>query len=249
MKQIIPFEKDILFKTKIGELTSISLDNDLILKGEDLIIGNFYIKGTYKMLSSSTSEEEYSYKIPCEIQISDEYDTYDCNIDIDDFTYEIKNDDTLYVKISVSIDNLVKKETLKDITEQLETREELPTENSTPLVERIVPETPKEIKTTEEPKEEINEQQEQQRDIPEVVDERENISPINVINDIKSDIIKETEERYLTYKVYIVTEEDTIETITEKYSVTKEQIKDYNEFDNLQAGMKLVIPSTINDWL
>ena len=249
MKQIIPFEKDILFNTKIGELTSISLDNDLILKGEDLIIGNFYIKGTYKMLSSSTSEEEYSYKIPCEIQISDEYDTYDCNIDIDDFTYEIKNDDTLYVKISVSIDNLVKKETLKDITEQLETREELPTENSTPLVERIVPETPKEIKTTEEPKEEINEQQEQQRDIPEVVDERENISPINVINDIKSDIIKETEERYLTYKVYIVTEEDTIETITEKYSVTKEQIKDYNEFDNLQAGMKLVIPSTINDWL
>lgn len=249
MKQIIPFEKDILFKTKIGELTSISLDNDLILKGEDLIIGNFYIKGTYKMLSSSTSEEEYSYKIPCEIQISDEYDTYDCNIDIDDFTYEIKNDDTLYVKISVSIDNLVKKETLKDITEQLETREELPTENSTPLVERIVPETPKEIKTTEEPKEEINEQQEQQRDIPEVVDERENISPINVINDIKSDIIKETEERYLTYKVYIVTEEDTIETITEKYNVTKEQIKDYNEFDNLQAGMKLVIPSTINDWL
>lgn len=249
MKQIIPFEKDILFKTKIGELTSILLDNDLILKGEDLIIGNFYIKGTYKMLSSSTSEEEYSYKIPCEIQISDEYDTYDCNIDIDDFTYEIKNDDTLYVKISVSIDNLVKKEALKDITEQLETREELPTENSTPLVERIVPETPKEIKTTEEPKEEINEQQEQQRDIPEVVDERENISPINVINDIKSDIIKETEERYLTYKVYIVTEEDTIETITEKYSVTKEQIKDYNEFDNLQAGMKLVIPSTINDWL
>ena len=247
MKQIIPFEKDILFKTKIGELTSISLDNDLILKGEDLIIGNFYIKGTYKMLSSSTSEEEYSYKIPCEIQISDEYDTYDCNIDIDDFTYEIKNDDTLYVKISVSIDNLVKEETLKDITEQLETREELPTENSTPLVERIVPETPKEIKTTEELKEEINEQQEQQRDIPEVVDERENISPINVINDIKSDIIKETEERYLTYKVYIVTEEDTIETITEKYSVTKEQIKDYNEFDNLQAGLKLVIPSTIND--
>lgn len=239
MKQIIPFEKDILFKTKIGELTSISLDNDLILKGEDLIIGNFYIKGTYKMLSSSTSEEEYSYKIPCEIQISDEYDTYDCNIDIDDFTYEIKNDDTLYVKISVSIDNLVKKETLKDITEQLETREELPTENSTPLVERIIPETPKEI----------NEQQEQQRAIPEVVDERENISPINVINDIKSDIIKETEERYLTYKVYIVTEEDTIETITEKYNVTKEQIKDYNEFDNLKAGMKLVIPSTINDWL
>ena len=75
---------NILFKTKIGELTSISLDNDLILKGEDIVTGNFYIKGTYKMISSSTNEEEYSYKIPCEIQISDIYDTYDCTINIDD---------------------------------------------------------------------------------------------------------------------------------------------------------------------
>ena len=47
MKQIIPFTKDITFKNTIGDLVSISLDNDLQLKGEDLITGNFYVKGKY----------------------------------------------------------------------------------------------------------------------------------------------------------------------------------------------------------
>ena len=110
MRQTIPFKKDITFKTKIGELTAISLDNDLTLKGEDLIVGNFYISGTYKMLETSTIEEEYSYKIPCEIAISDEYDTYDATIDIDDFYYEIINDEILRVNIVVVINNLERKE-------------------------------------------------------------------------------------------------------------------------------------------
>ena len=165
MKQIIPFEKDILFKTKIGELTSISLDNDLILKGEDIVTGNFYIKGTYKMISSSTNEEEYSYKIPCEIQISDIYDTYDCTIDIDDFSYEIKNDDTLCVKISVLLDNLIKKEL--EVTEERKEEELIDMTDSLPIeeIEKVVIE--------DEKPEEL------------VIDER-NIDPVNVLNDFNS---------------------------------------------------------------
>ena len=50
MKQIIPFTKDITFKNTIGDLVSISLDNDLQLKGEDLITGNFYVKGKLKQV-------------------------------------------------------------------------------------------------------------------------------------------------------------------------------------------------------
>lgn len=221
MKQIIPFEKDILFKTKIGELTSISLDNDLILKGEDIVTGNFYIKGTYKMISSSTNEEEYSYKIPCEIQINNAYDTYDCTIDIDDFSYEIKNDDTLCVKISVLLDNLVKKE-----PEERKEEELIDMTDSLPIKEELVKEET-ETKKIEEL----------------VVDER-NIDPVNVLNDIKSYIINDTDERYLTYKVYTVQEEDTIEKICTKYKVSVDQIKDYNDFDNLTTGLKLLIPNS-----
>jgi hypothetical protein len=211
MKQIIPFEKDILFKTKIGELTSISLDNDLILKGEDIVTGNFYIKGTYKMISSSTNEEEYSYKIPCEIQISDLYDAYDCTIDIDDFSYEIKNDDTLCVKISVLLDNLVKKE--------FEVKEELnDMTDSLPMDE--------------------------DNDIDDLVIYERNIDPVDVLNDIKSDIISDADEKYLTYIVYTVQEEDTIEKICTKYKVSVNQIKDYNDFDVLTTGLKLLIPNS-----
>ncbi len=214
MKQIIPFEKDILFKTKIGELTSISLDNDLILKGEDIVTGNFYIKGTYKMISSSTNEEEYSYKIPCEIQINNAYDTYDCTIDIDDFSYEIKNDDTLCVKISVLLDNLVKKE-----PEERKEEEVIDITESLPIKEE---------------KQESNEL---------VIDDRDTES-IDVLDDFKSDIISDTDERYLTYKVYTVQEEDTIEKICAKYKVSVDQIKDYNDFDNLTTGLKLLIPNS-----
>ena len=223
MKQIIPFEKDILFKTKIGELTSISLDNDLILKGEDIVTGNFYIKGTYKMISSSTNEEEYSYKIPCEIQISDIYDTYDCTIDIDDFSYEIKNDDTLCVKISVLLDNLIKKEL--EVTEERKEEELSDMTDSLPIeeIEKVVIE--------DEKPEEL------------VIDER-NIDPVNVLNDIKSDIISNTDESYLTYKVYTVQEDDTIEKICTNYKVSIDQIKDYNDFDNLTTGLKLLIPNS-----
>lgn len=223
MKQIIPFEKDILFKTKIGELTSISLDNDLILKGEDIVTGNFYIKGTYKMISSSTNEEEYSYKIPCEIQISDIYDTYDCTIDIDDFSYEIKNDDTLCVKISVLLDNLIKKEL--EVTEERKEEELIDMTNSLPIeeIEKVVIE--------DEKPEEL------------VIDERK-IDPVNVLNDIKSDIISNTDESYLTYKVYTVQEDDTIEKICTNYKVSIDQIKDYNDFDNLTTGLKLLIPNS-----
>lgn len=213
MKQIIPFEKDILFKTKIGELTSISLDNDLILKGEDIVTGNFYIKGTYKMISSSTNEEEYSYKIPCEIQINNDYDTYDCTIDIDDFSYEIKNDDTLCVKISVLLDNLVKKEPEERKEEVIDVTESLP----------------------------IKEEKQESNEL--VIDDRDTES-IDVLDDFKSDIISDTDERYLTYKVYTVMEEDTIEKICAKYKVSVDQIKDYNDFDNLTTGLKLLIPNS-----
>ena len=120
MKQTIPFKKDITFKTKIGELTAIALDNDLTLKGEDLIVGNFYISGTYKMLETSAIEEEYSYKIPCEIAIASEYDTYNATIDIDDFYYEIINDEILRINIVVVINNLERKEIVEEELEDEE---------------------------------------------------------------------------------------------------------------------------------
>lgn len=227
LKQTIPFKKDITFKTKIGELTAISLDNDLTLKGEDLIVGNFYINGNYKMLKTSEQEEEYSYKIPCEIAISEEYDTYNATIDIDDFYYEIINDEILRVNITLIIDNLERKEK----EEAQEKQEEI------------------EILRDEDESEEEQER-EITKDEPTFKDEiklplMEEHLPKNTRNFFETkDKLKDQKDNYITYKVYIYKEEDTIEKVLEKYNITKEQLTDYNNIEDIKTGSKLVIPSS-----
>lgn len=198
MIQTVPFTKDITFKTKIGEITSISLDHDLKLKQEDLITGNFYLKGTYKMLETSTIEEEYSYKIPCEIAISDEYDTFDAEIDIDDFSYEIVDDEILRVNIVVSIDNLIKKEVIE--------KEERCIEDET--VEEM---------------------------FNEIKPEKEKI--------IVKDSIKNQKDSYTTYKVYVFKDSDTIEGLIDKNDITKEDLSNYNNLEDITTGTKVIIPS------
>lgn len=66
--------------------------------------------------------------------------------------------------------------------------------------------------------------------------EEENPIP-NVFNSI-SDI-----ETYKSYTVYIVRENDTLETILNKYSITKEDLESYNDLDELKIGDKLIIPN------
>lgn len=225
MRQIIPFTKEITFKTKIGELTSISLDNDLQLKGEDLITGNFYIKGTYKMLATSEIEETYSYKIPCEIAISDDYDTFDATVDIDNFLYEIINEEILKVNIDVLIDNLEKKE--------------------------IVVEEPKEEEVEEKEIEEVRFEYE-----PVKVNDNELLSDNEILNDnninnnevqIFNTVFDTSEDTYLTYNVYIIRDNDTIESILEKYNVTKEELSKYNDLTDIFPGMKIIVPSFLNN--
>ena len=48
---------------------------------------------------------------------------------------------------------------------------------------------------------------------------------------------------YSSYKVYIVKESDTIESIITKYNITKEQLSSYNEITGIKMGDKLIIPS------
>ncbi|MBQ6546990.1 MAG: LysM peptidoglycan-binding domain-containing protein [Bacilli bacterium] len=207
MKQTIPFTKDITFKTKIGEIISISLDNDLMLKGEDLISGNFYINGSYKMIETSALEETYSYKIPCEIAISDEYDTFHATVDIDDFHYEIIDDEVLRINIVLVIDNLQKKEK-EEIKEEKEAKEE-----------EVVEVLRDDDRCIEEEKPEITSFLEVQESI------------------------KKQSDTYLTYKVYIFKEGDSIDSVLEKYNITKDDLGDYNDLDSIKVGSKIVIPS------
>ena len=170
MKQIIPFTKDITFKNTIGDLVSISLDNDLQLKGEDLITGNFYVKGKYKLTKASIQEEEYSYKIPCEIAISDDYDTFDATIDIDDFYYDIIDNEVLRINIDLVIDNLVKKEVKEK--EEVSVRKE---------------EQEKELTLSWEKEKEESEKTDDLNIVFNYDEERDN-TPLNIITDTKKEV-------------------------------------------------------------
>lgn len=49
-------------------------------------------------------------------------------------------------------------------------------------------------------------------------------------------------ERYAVYKVHIVTENDTVETVINKYGITKNDLEAYNDLTDLKIGDKLIIP-------
>ena len=53
-------------------------------------------------------------------------------------------------------------------------------------------------------------------------------------------------ETYTTYKIHIITENDTIESIMVDYQVTKEQLEDYNSLADIKIGDKLIVPANEN---
>ena len=104
MKQIIPFKKELLFKTKVSEITAISLEHTLSLKEDDLISGFFYITGDYKMTEGSINREKFQFDLPFDITLDSRYDVNSIIIDIDNFYYEIINNESLQVNIDVYVE-------------------------------------------------------------------------------------------------------------------------------------------------
>ena len=106
MKKIIPFTKDIKFNTKIYEITSISLEHNLVIEESNLISGEFIVSGEYKMNDSSINTEPFIHGLPFDIELDTKYDMDKFKIDIDDFKYEIINEEILRVNIDVMLEGI-----------------------------------------------------------------------------------------------------------------------------------------------
>lgn len=104
MRKIVSFKKDISFNTNISEIVSISLDHSLD-KEESMIKGEFIVSGEYKLTDTSINTESFSYKLPFTTDIND-YILDKADIDIDDFYYEIINNNILSVNIDVALNNI-----------------------------------------------------------------------------------------------------------------------------------------------
>ena len=62
------------------------------------------------------------------------------------------------------------------------------------------------------------------------------------INNITNTIIN-NDNKYYTYKIYIVRQGDTLEKICNKYNISKEELNEYNNINEINEGDKIIIPS------
>lgn len=187
MHKIIPFKKDISFKTNVAEIISIALEHTMKVE-DNYVKGEFLLNGTYKINESSINVDEFNFNLPFSVEISDKYALDQLTLEIEDFYYEVLNNNLLKVNIDIKIDNLV---------------EIMPALKPVECEDRI---------------------------------------------EVKSlfDNLEEKEE-YTTYKVCIVKENDTIESIMLKYNMNREMLEKYNDLTEIKINDKIIIPSILND--
>lgn len=267
MRQIIPFQKEITFKTMISKITSISLEHTLELKENDMVLGDFIVSGSYKMTEASQIDEEFSYKVPIEIAIDKKYDTNNISLEIDDFVYEVLDEERLLLKIDLCIDGLELKKVketeeeelissydeyeefdnaLKEIEEELEQQELVRNEvndindlfSDTSTQEKL--EIPVNIDSVNNSKDNFMNDEEI------YVDSSDNNKETKDVTSIFS-AFKDTDETFSTYSIYIIREGDSLETVINKYKTTKDILSEYNDLSDVRIGTKIIVPSRVTN--
>lgn len=186
MNKLVPFNKDLFFKTNVSEITSISLEKEVEVNN-NIVSGTFILEGDYKLNSDDVDKELFNFKIPYEIKLDDKYILDNLEVEISDFYYELKDNKILSVYIELKLLNL----------------EEKVEENEYELEERCI--------------------------------EEEEVTTITEEND------------FVTYKIYIVKDNDNVDTIMNKYSVSKEELESYNDLSNIKLGDKIIIPTNVKN--
>ena len=299
MKKIIPFTKTIKFKTMIAEITDIETKHNLEVKEGNTIEGDILLDGKYKMHEASQIEEEFHYNLPFTIEVDNKYDISNCTITIDDFYFEIINEEDLKINIELEIGNVEEKplpkedisldeedirKTVEKIPIEIEEKKEkieiepLEKEESIDELEitdvsdtisgedgfpalpdksdleqeieaKLTQEISKnkeiydqEVKTYQQAstytssaatttstqqEEEINLSTVTKKDRP-----KEESKMSSIFNAIAS-----SDETFVTYHVYIVRENDTVDSIIEKYKTTRDDLVAYNDLENIKQRM------------
>lgn len=224
MHKIISLKKEITFKNTIEEIVSISMDNKLIL--DDLLVkGDFVVEGEYLNLSK---REPFHFDIPYLGYLEENYDTSNAEVKVDDFYYEIIEPNKLLLSIDILVDKLTEKRLIEEMTEE-------PIEIEDNVIETRL--------------EEVNYNKEDREEETKMI---ENSYPEEVKLEDKSRereilLFKDNyQEAYMTYKVYIVREGDTLETVLDKYKISLDLLNKYNVINELSVGDKLIIPNEKN---
>ena len=253
MKENKHIEKELLFKNNVKDITSISLDSNYKVEGQK-IVGNFIIEGEYKIHEVSINKEKFDFKIPFSYELNNDIDTKTIKVDITNFIYDYKKDE-LIVNIDYEITGDKKSVLLFDDEESLDEflskrevevidiRDTSKEENKKgenkdrksidKIEEKEIIDAKKEL-SLEDTREEPN------NDNINIIEEedRDKIETDSIINSINNN-----NDNFVTYKIYKIHENETLESIVIKYHTTIDDLKEYNDLNNLNIGDKIIIPN------
>lgn len=220
----IPFENTLEFNTSIYEITKMSLEHEFNVN-EGVVLGNFYITGEYRSHEVSVNKEPFKFTLPFTVELNERIDNDTLEFNIEDFSYDIVDDNKLKVNIEYSL----------EAEEKKEEREE---ESKDELFQKVEDaDLDSEVKEIEEilAKEEVDSKKE------DVSLEEERLS----VEEEKTvmDTIAGEDDTFVTYHVHVVMESETLESICSIYNVPVSLIKEYNNVDSISTGDKILIPT------
>lgn len=248
MNIIKKLEKEFLFKNNIKEITSISLDSEYKVENEKLI-GDFLVSGDYKIHEVSLNREKFNFKIPFKEELESDVDQDTIKLEILNFEYDYRKDELLInVEYEITGD---RKDVL--IFENEETLDEFLNNREIEVIDTRIDNLKESIDNTNfegmkemnvEIVKDLNEDTLEQKDLierkldnnKEIIDEQ--IDTDEIINNIDK-----PKDNFITYKIYKIEENDTIEGIVLKYKTTLDDLKEYNDLNNLQINDKIIIPN------
>lgn len=235
MNCIIPFTKDVKFKSNIAEILSVSLEHDYTANEKE-VLGNFTISGEYKVHEVSVNKEHFEYVLPFSVSLTNPIATSSVNFEIKDFTYEVIENDTLRVNIEYSIN-----------AEEREEEETLFKPVKEPTLDTLLDEIDREV----EEEKVIDTSEENEVEKPKEINEEKNEEPVKEERDISEeakntilDSINDNEEVYVTYHIHEMKETDTIESICLKYNTSDSILGEYNDLSTIAFGDKIIIPES-----
>ena len=250
MKESFKIEKELLFKHNIKDITSISLDRDYKVDN-NVVNGNFLINGEYKVHELSLNKEKFNFKVPFKYELNNDIDSNSINVEIINFVYDYSKDELIVnIEYEISGDrkDVLEFDSEESLDDFLKNREvEIIDTRNEDITETV---SDKEIEFIPNIKED--------RNIEEIFDNIiSNTNENNIIEDktiniepkeesIKSEDIVNSfsnyDNNYITYKVYKLSETDTIESIVMKFHTSIDELKEYNDLSNLSTNSKIIIP-------
>ena len=237
MNQVYTLDRDFLFKSKIYEITSISVEQNFEVNASN-IYGDFIVSGSYRLHEISINKEDFSFKVPFKHELPSNINLDTVKLDISDFNYNFNNLDELSVHIEYivtaeegvkvfesedKLDDFLNEQKKQDV-DIIDLRSEpvdLPNEIMMPIA--------KDEKETSTDNKEV--------DITPNENKQDKIDENMIINSING------EDEYVLYHVHTVGISDSIESIAKKYNISVNTLKEYNTFDTLELNMKLIIPN------